>query len=128
MPAHATDTIAAIASAPGVAGVGIVRVSGPAVPTMARILLGRTPQPRFAHFTAFRDPAGALIDRGLLLHFPAPASYTGEHILELQGHGSVVLLDQLLRRCCGLGARLARPGEFTEFRVVLPRTAAVGSG
>ncbi|MEO6801082.1 MAG: tRNA uridine-5-carboxymethylaminomethyl(34) synthesis GTPase MnmE [Rhodanobacter sp.] len=114
MPDHASDTIAAIASAPGAAGVGVVRVSGPAVPAMARTLLGRTPQPRLAHFTAFRDQAGELIDRGLLLHFPAPASYTGEHVLELQGHASAVLLDQLLRRCCELGARLARPGEFTE--------------
>lgn len=114
MPSPAIDTIAAIASAPGAAGVGVVRVSGPAVPSMARTLLGSTPQPRFAHFTAFRDQAGELIDRGLLLHFPAPASYTGEHVLELQGHGSAVLLDQLLRRCCELGARLARPGEFTE--------------
>ncbi len=114
MPDHAIDTIAAIASAPGAAGVGVVRVSGPAVPAMARTLLGRTPQPRHAHFAAFRDQTDELIDRGLLLHFPAPASYTGEHVLELQGHGSAVLLDQLLRRCCELGARLARPGEFTE--------------
>lgn len=110
----ASDTIAAIASAPGAAGVGVVRVSGPAVPAMAEALLGRPPRPRHAHFAAFRDAAGGLIDRGLLLHFPAPASYTGEHVLELQGHGSAVLLDALLRRCCELGARLARPGEFTE--------------
>jgi tRNA modification GTPase len=109
-----TDTIAAIASAPGAAGVGVVRVSGPAVPAIAQALLGRPPQPRHAHFAAFRDGAGELIDRGLLLHFPAPASYTGEHVLELQGHGSAVLLDLLLRRVCELGARLARPGEFTE--------------
>ena len=109
-----TDTIAAIASAPGMAGVGVVRVSGPAVPAIATALLGRMPTPRHAHFTAFRNGAGALIDRGLLLHFPAPASYTGEHVLELQGHGSAVLLDLLLRRCCELGARLARAGEFTE--------------
>ncbi|MDE2248834.1 MAG: tRNA uridine-5-carboxymethylaminomethyl(34) synthesis GTPase MnmE, partial [Xanthomonadaceae bacterium] len=108
------DTIAAIASAPGAAGVGVVRVSGPAVPRIAQRLLGRAPQPRHAHFSAFRDAAGELIDRGLLLHFPAPASYTGEHVLELQGHGSAVLLDALLRRVCQLGARLARPGEFTE--------------
>jgi tRNA modification GTPase len=114
MPDPVADTIAAIASAPGAAGVGVVRVSGPAVPAMARTLLGRAPQPRYAHFAAFRDRAGDLIDRGLLLHFSAPASYTGEHVLELQGHGSAVLLDQLLRRCCELGARLARPGEFTE--------------
>jgi tRNA modification GTPase len=108
------DTIAAIASAPGAAGVGIVRISGPAAATIAQILLGRAPQPRHAHFAAFRDAAGELIDRGLLLYFPAPASYTGEQVLELQGHGSVVLLDALLRRVCQLGARLARPGEFTE--------------
>jgi len=114
MTAPTTDTIAAIASAPGAAGVGVVRVSGPAVPAIAQALLGRAPQPRHAHFAAFRDSAGELIDRGLLLHFPAPASYTGEHVLELQGHGSAVLLDLLLRRVCELGARLARPGEFTE--------------
>lgn len=114
MTDHPTDTIVAIASAPGAAGVGVVRVSGPLAPAIARTLLGRMPQPRLAHFAALRDQAGELIDRGLLLHFPAPASYTGEHVLELQGHGSAVLLDQLLRRCCELGARLARPGEFTE--------------
>lgn len=109
-----TDTIAAIASAPGAAGIGVVRVSGPRVPAIAQALLGRAPQPRHAHLAAFHDSGGALIDRGLLLHFPAPHSYTGEHVLELQGHGSAVLLDLLLRRVCELGARLARPGEFTE--------------
>ncbi|MDO1529410.1 tRNA uridine-5-carboxymethylaminomethyl(34) synthesis GTPase MnmE [Fulvimonas sp. R45] len=111
---HSADTIAAIASAPGAAGVGIVRVSGPAVPAIAAALLGRAPVPRHAHFAAFRDAHGDTLDHGLLLHFPAPASYTGEHVLELQGHGSPVLLDALLRRVCELGARLARPGEFTE--------------
>jgi tRNA modification GTPase len=108
------DTIVAIASAPGAAGVGVVRVSGPRVPLIATTLLGREPTPRQAHFSAFRSADGQLIDRGLLLHFPSPASYTGEHVLELQGHGSAVLLDALLRRICELGARLARPGEFTE--------------
>jgi tRNA modification GTPase trmE len=77
-------------------------------------MLGREPTPRHAHFAAFRDAQGELIDRGILLYFPGPASYTGEHVLELQGHGSAVLLDALLRRCISLGARLARPGEFTE--------------
>jgi tRNA modification GTPase len=108
------DTIAAIASAPGAAGVGVVRVSGPRVPRIAQTLLGRSPTPRHAHFAAFGAADGELIDRGLLLYFPSPASYTGEHVLELQGHGSSVLLDALLRRVCELGARLARPGEFTE--------------
>ncbi|WEN15505.1 tRNA uridine-5-carboxymethylaminomethyl(34) synthesis GTPase MnmE [Rhodanobacter sp. AS-Z3] len=114
MSDHSSDTIAAIASAPGAAGVGVLRVSGAAVPAIAQALLGRAPQPRYAHFAAFWNAQGELIDRGLLLHFPAPASYTGEHVLELQGHGSAVLLDLLLRRVCELGARLARPGEFTE--------------
>lgn len=114
MSAAAADTIAAIASAPGPAGVGIVRVSGPAVPAMVRALLGRDAQPRHAHLAALRHADGVLIDNGLLLHFPAPASFTGEDVLELQGHGSGVLLDLLVRRCCELGARLARPGEFTE--------------
>lgn len=109
-----TDTIAAIASAPGAAGIGVVRVSGPLVPAIAAALLGRPPQPRHAHLAAFHDADAALVDRGLLLHFPAPHSYTGEHVLELQGHGSAVLLDLLLGRVCALGARLARPGEFTE--------------
>jgi len=108
------DTIAAIATGAGAAGVGAVRVSGPLVPAIARAFLGREPIARHAHFAAFRDAGSELIDRGILLHFPGPASYTGEHVLELQGHGSAVLLDALLRRCIQLGARLARPGEFTE--------------
>ena len=109
-----TDTIVAIASAPGAAGVGIVRVSGPMVAAIASQLLGRTPTPRYAHVAAFRDAQANIIDRGVLLHFVGPASYTGEDVLELQGHGSPVVLDTLLRRVCTLGARLARPGEFTE--------------
>ncbi|WP_233840267.1 tRNA uridine-5-carboxymethylaminomethyl(34) synthesis GTPase MnmE [Dyella sp. 2HG41-7] len=114
LPDNDNDTIAAIASAPGAAGIGVVRVSGPHVPAIAAALLRKSPSPRHAHFAAFRDTDNRLIDRGLLLYFPAPASYTGEHVLELQGHGSAVLLDLLLRRVCELGARLARPGEFTE--------------
>ncbi|WP_158881140.1 tRNA uridine-5-carboxymethylaminomethyl(34) synthesis GTPase MnmE [Rhodanobacter sp. L36] len=111
---YTTDTIAAIASAPGAAGIGVVRVSGPDVPRIASALLGKPPKIRHAHFAAFRGANSELIDRGLLLHFPSPASYTGEHVLELQGHGSAMLLDALLQRVCELGARLARPGEFTE--------------
>ncbi|MEO8747235.1 MAG: tRNA uridine-5-carboxymethylaminomethyl(34) synthesis GTPase MnmE [Rhodanobacter sp.] len=108
------DTIAAIASAAGPAGIGVVRASGSRVPEIASALLGRDPTPRHAYLAAWRGADGGLIDRGLLLFFPAPGSYTGEHVLELQGHGSPVLLDLLLRRICELGARLAAPGEFTE--------------
>jgi len=111
---HVNDTIAAIATAAGAAGVGVVRVSGPRVPAIAESLLGRAPRARNAHLAVFRDAIGETIDHGLLLYFPAPASYTGEHVLELQGHGSMVLLDELLRHVCTLGARLARAGEFTE--------------
>lgn len=108
------DTIAAIATANGGAGIGVVRVSGPAVPRIAQTLLGREAQPRYAHFAHFRDAAGEIIDHGLLLYFPQPASFTGEHVLELQTHGSPVVLDSMLRRVCELGARLARAGEFSE--------------
>ena len=108
------DTIAAIATAPGAGGVGIVRLSGPGCAAVAETLLGRAPQPRHAHYVRFRDADGETIDDGLLLHFPAPHSYTGEDVLELQAHGSPVLLARLLRRCIALGARPARPGEFTE--------------
>jgi len=109
-----SDTIAAIATPPGRGGVGIVRVSGPAVPTIAEILLGRLPAPRQARFARFRDADDLVIDEGLALYFPAPASFTGEHVLELQGHGGPVVMDLLLSRVLALGARLARPGEFSE--------------
>ncbi len=108
------DTIAAIATAAGAAGVGIVRLSGPGCRAIARTLLGRPPEPRHAHYLRLRDGDGELIDDGLLIFFPGPRSYTGEDVLELQGHGSPVLLAQVLRRCLALGARSARPGEFTE--------------
>jgi tRNA modification GTPase len=110
----AADTIAAIATPPGNGGVGIVRVSGPATSGIAQRLLGKLPTPRHAHFAAFLDAGGEPIDSGIALYFPAPASYTGENILELQGHGGAVVLDMLLKRVLALGARLARPGEFTE--------------
>ena len=111
---HATDTIAAIATAPGQAGVGIVRVSGPAAREIASRILGYQPKPRFAHYGPFRQADGAVIDEGIGLFFPNPQSFTGEDVFELQGHGGPVILDLLLREVCSLGARLARPGEFSE--------------
>lgn len=113
MNAHA-DTIAAVATAPGAGGVGVLRISGPAAAAIAHVLLGHEPRARHAHYAAFRDAAGQAIDRGLLLWFPAPRSYTGEDVLELQAHGSPVVLRLLLARTIELGARHARPGEFSE--------------
>ena len=113
MNAHA-DTIAAVATAPGAGGVGVLRISGPAAAAIAHALLGRAPRARHAHYAAFRDAAGEAIDRGLLLWFPAPHSYTGEDVLELQAHGSPMVLRLLLARTIELGARHARPGEFSE--------------
>jgi tRNA modification GTPase len=110
----ATDTIAAIATPPGHGGVGIVRVSGPDTPRIATRLLGALPRERHAELHRFTDSDGALIDAGLVLYFAAPASFTGEHVLELQGHGGPVVLDCLLQRVLSLGARPARPGEFSE--------------
>jgi tRNA modification GTPase len=108
------DTIAAIASAPGRGAVGVIRVSGPEVPQIAESLLGGLPAPRHARLADFRDAEGQSIDHGLALYFPAPASFTGEHVLELQGHGGAVVLDSLLQRLLELGCRLARAGEFSE--------------
>ncbi|MEP2604198.1 tRNA uridine-5-carboxymethylaminomethyl(34) synthesis GTPase MnmE, partial [Marinobacter sp.] len=111
---YATDTIAAIATAPGQSGVGIVRVSGPQATAIARQMLGFEPRPRYAHYGSFLDTRGELIDEGIGLYFPNPHSFTGEDVFELQGHGGTVILDLLLRTVCELGARLARPGEFSE--------------
>lgn len=112
--ARPTDTIAAVATPPGRGGVGIVRISGPTAPAIARTLLGRLPAPRYAAYGVFRDAYGEPIDRGLLLYFPSPGSFTGEDVVELHGHGGPVVLDMLLQRILGLGARPARPGEFSE--------------
>jgi tRNA modification GTPase len=108
------DTIAAIATAPGAAGVGVLRVSGPGVPRVIAGVVGKTLAPRVATFATFRDGDGGALDQGLALYFAAPHSYTGEEVLELQGHGGTVVLNLLLRRCLALGCRLAEPGEFTR--------------
>lgn len=108
------DTIVAIATAPGAGGVGIVRLSGPRARGITEAIGVRTMQPRQAHYARFRDAQGEVIDDGIALWFPAPNSFTGEAVVELQGHGSPVVLQQLVARCIALGARQARPGEFSE--------------
>lgn len=108
------ETIAAVATAQGRGGVGIVRVSGPLASQLAQAICQRELQPRYAHYGPFFADAKQVIDEGLALYFPGPNSFTGEDVLELQGHGGPVVLDLLLRRCVQLGARLARPGEFSE--------------
>lgn len=109
-----TDTIAAIATATGRGGVGIVRVSGPKARLVAEQLLKIKLQPRHAHYCDFSSRSGDVLDQGIALFFPGPNSFTGEDILELQGHGGPVILDLLLREITQLGIRLARPGEFSE--------------
>lgn len=110
----AQDTIVAIATAPGVGGVGIVRVSGPAVPDLIRQALEKTPEPRHALYTSLLDEQGEALDQGIALYFPAPHSFTGEEVFEFQGHGGPVVLDLIVKRFLKLGARMARPGEFSE--------------
>jgi tRNA modification GTPase len=110
-PVH---TIAAIATPPGRGGVGIVRISGPLVPQIATELLGEPPLPRRVALRAFKDADGTTLDTGIALYFPSPASFTGEHVLELHGHGGAVVMDMLLARVLQLGARLAEPGEFSR--------------
>jgi tRNA modification GTPase len=114
MSALSSDVIAAIATAQGRAGIGVVRVSGPALGNLAMRLLGELPAPRRAMRARFLDAAGTAIDDGIALYFPAPSSYTGEDVLELHGHGGPVVLQILLGRCLELGARIAEPGEFTR--------------
>jgi tRNA modification GTPase len=109
-----TDTIVAAATPPGRGGVGIVRLSGPNVPELAALLLGDLPPPRHLTFARFLDARREPIDAGLAAYFPAPASYTGEHVLELQGHGGPVVMEALVARALELGARRAEPGEFTQ--------------
>lgn len=109
-----TDTIAAIATPPGRGGVGMVRVSGKLVPTIAFELLGAVPEPRRAALRTFRDASGEMLDSGIALYFPGPNSFTGEDVLELHGHGGPVVMDMLLGRVLSLGARNAEPGEFAQ--------------
>lgn len=110
----ARDTIAAVATPSGKGGIGVVRISGPHVPDIARAILGSVPLPRHATLACFRDAQGERIDHGIALYYAAPNSYTGEAVLELQGHGGPVVMQQLLRACLDAGARLAEPGEFTR--------------
>jgi tRNA modification GTPase len=112
---YSTDTIAAQATATGRAGVGIIRVSGPAVSAVAAAILGKVPKPRTAEYLPFLDEQKQTLDQGIALYFPGPNSFTGEDVLELQGHGGPVLLDMLLRRVLDIkDVRIARPGEFSE--------------
>lgn len=108
------DTIAAIATAPGRGGVGIVRVSGAKVVEIAQAVLGLLPKPRYAYYGDFLGAEGQILDRGIALYFPNPNSFTGEDVLELQAHGGPVVLQWLLNRVVELGARLAEPGEFSK--------------
>ena len=126
----ADDTIAAIATAAGAAAISVIRVSGAAAPEIGHRVSGRSLQPRHAQFCTFRDVAGRPIDQGIALYFPAPASYTGEHTVELQGHGGRVVSGLLLKSVLQAGARLARPGEFSERaflngKLALPQAEAV---
>jgi tRNA modification GTPase len=108
------ETIVALATPHGRGGVAVIRVSGSNIQRIATQLLGRMPKKRYAEYLSFLSEDGSTIDEGLALYFPAPNSFTGEDVLELQGHGGPVIVDCLLRRVMQLGARLARPGEFTE--------------
>ncbi|MDA8118552.1 MAG: tRNA uridine-5-carboxymethylaminomethyl(34) synthesis GTPase MnmE [Gammaproteobacteria bacterium] len=108
------DTICAIATPPGMGGIGIVRISGPLAPQLAQAVLEGVPPARVATLSLFRDEQGRVLDQGVAVFFPAPASFTGEDVLELHGHGSPVVLDRLIQALVMQGARCARPGEFTE--------------
>lgn len=108
------DVIAAIATPHGQGGIGVVRLSGHELSVLAQTLLGKVPVPRRATFASFLDAQGQVMDQGIALFFPAPHSYTGEDILELQGHGGTAILQLVLQRCLEIGARLAQPGEFTQ--------------
>lgn len=109
-----SDTIAAVATPAGRGGIGVIRISGSEVTAIASNILGKLPPARYATFSDFVDRQGVLLDQGLAIYFPAPNSFTGEDVLELQGHGGPIVLDLILNNLLELGARLARPGEFSE--------------
>src|SRR5262245_7361632 len=111
---YKTDVIAAIATAPGRGGIGIVRISGPDLASFTAELVGRQLPARRAVLAEFLGAQRELIDQGIALYFPAPHSYTGEDVLELHGHGGMIVMRLLLQRCLELGARIAEPGEFTR--------------
>jgi len=108
------DTIAAQATPPGRGGVGIIRISGPKSALLAEQLLGVIPKPRYAHYGPFYSEDGGVMDEGIALYFPGPNSFTGEDVLELQGHGGPIIMDMMLKRVLACGVRMARPGEFSE--------------
>ena len=108
------DTIVAVATPAGRGGVGIIRVSGELSASIATAILGLLPPPRKATYTEFKSEQDDILDSGIALYFPSPHSFTGENVIEFQGHGGPVVLDMVLKRCLSLGARLARPGEFSE--------------
>lgn len=108
------DTIVAVATPPGRGGIGIIRVSGDATEAVARKLLGKVPRPRYAQYTDFVGADGVVLDQGIALFYPTPHSFTGENVLELQGHGGPVILDLILQEILALNVRMARPGEFSE--------------
>ena len=114
MPQPSVDTIATVATAQGRGGIGVVRISGRRVETLAREILGKQIVTRHATYGNFLDKNGDILDQGVALFFPAPHSYTGEDVLELQGHGGPAVMQLVLQRCLDLGARLAQPGEFTR--------------
>ena len=127
---RARDTIAAVATPSGRGGIGVVRVSGPGARRIAQALLGELPPARHARYLAFRGSRGEALDRGIALFFPGPHSYTGEDLLELQGHGGPLVVQEVLGACLDAGARLAEPGEFTrraflEGRIDLAQAEAV---
>lgn len=115
MPSRpADDVVAAIATAPGRGGIGVVRVSGPDLSGLIAGIVGKSLKPRLATYSRFRDGAGGILDEGIALYFQAPNSFTGEEVLELQGHGGPQVMQLILARCLELGARAAEPGEFSR--------------